>query len=290
MSRSSVLASPSSLMVSGPAPRRTSLGRQAVKYLEVARITLRSRWAYLGEQLLARVHLVIIMFVFVQLWRTTYAAEGSARVSGFTLPEMIWYLVATEAIILSLPRVHAALQQEVQGGDLAIRLNKPYSYLLFHYAAFVGEGLVLLATALGMGGLTAYLLVGGFDFRWEAVPVLALVYLVTQALHFTYHAAIGLLAFWTEDVMGIFFFLDRVKWILGGMLLPLDLFPPALRQLAEVLPFREMIYGPALLFVRFSWPAAAELLLRQGLWLLALSLVCVALYRLGVRRVDINGG
>lgn len=261
-----------------------------LKYLEVARTNLRSRYAYFWEQVLSTFHLVIIMFVFVQLWKVTYATSGSDQIGGYTLSEMIWYLVATEGMILSLPRIHSVLEAEVKDGDLAVRLNKPYSYLLFHYSAFAGEGLIRLITTLGVGSLTAYLLVGGFSFRWDAVPVLLLVYLVTQGVNFAYSASIGLAAFWVEDVSGLYFVFDRIKWILGGFLLPVEVYPEPIRTLVEALPFRHMIAGPARLFVKFSGGDALALLGAQSLWIALFGLVCWGIYRLGVRRVDINGG
>lgn len=261
-----------------------------LKYAEVAAITLRSAWAYLWNQLISMLFLGIIIFVFVQLWRATFAGQGDAVINGFTLPEMIWYLVATEAIVWSLPRIHAVLEQEVKGGDLALRLNKPYSYLGFHYASFLGEALMKLVISLVVGGLVAYLSVGGFAFRWEAVPVLMLLYLTTHGLNFFYIAAIGLAAFWVEEVVGLYLIFDRLKWILGGLLIPVNLYPDAVKRLVLLLPFRHMLGGPANLFVKFSWPAAGELLLHQLVWLLIFGLLCNLIYRLGVRRVDLNGG
>lgn len=264
--------------------------RTWLKYAEVARTTLRSRWAYLWDQLLGTLFLAVIMFVFVQLWQVTYASSSAEQFGGYSLPEIIWYLVATESIIMSLPRIHATLEAEVKDGDLAVRLNKPYNYLLFHYSAFLGEGLLRLSTSLLMGGLTAYLLVGGFTFRWEALPVLLLVYLTTQALHFFYNGAIGLAAFWTEDVSGLYLLADRLKWILGGLLLPVEVYPDMARRVVEVLPFRHMLAGPARLFVKFTWVGAGQLLVSQVVWLAVFGSVCTLIYRLGVRRVDVNGG
>lgn len=266
------------------------MNKALLKYVEVARTNLRSRWAYIWDQLLSTFHLVIIMFVFVQLWRVTYAAAPSSSFSGYTLPEIVWYLVATEAIITSLPRIHDVLQNEVKDGDLAVRLNKPYNYLLFHYSSYVGDGLMRLCTQLLVGGLTAYVLVGGFEFHWEAIPALLVVYLTTQVLHFFYGATIGLAAFWMEDVVGLYFIFDRAKWILGGFLLPIEIYPDAVRKVVEVLPFRHMIAGPASLFVKFEWAAVGELLASQALWAVIFGLVCIGVYRLGVRRVDVNGG
>lgn len=272
-----------------PAGSLRRVRRRVMKYAEVGRIAVRSGWAYLWNQLLATLFLVVVLYVFVQLWRATFAAEGPV-IDGYTLPEMIWYLVATEAIILSLPRVHAVLAQEVKDGDLALRLSKPYSYLGFHYASFLGEALVKLAVMLLVGGATAWLTVGPIPFRWEAAPLLLLLYLTTHALNFFYVAAAGLLAFWVEDVVGIYLLLDRLKWVLGGMLIPVGLYPEAMRRLVAWLPFRHMIGGPAELFVHFSWGGAAALLRQQALWLVVFGCICVGIYRLGVRRVDVNGG
>lgn len=116
------------------------MSRAWLKYVEVARDNVRSQWAYLWDQLLSTFHLVIIMFVFVQLWKVTYGSTSGEAFAGYSLAEVIWYLVATEAIITSLPRIHAVIDAEVKDGDLAIRLNKPYNYLLFHYSSFLGEG------------------------------------------------------------------------------------------------------------------------------------------------------
>ncbi|HYG56699.1 MAG TPA: hypothetical protein VD902_01335 [Symbiobacteriaceae bacterium] len=265
------------------------MSRAWLKYAEVARITVRSRWAYLGEQLISNWFLVVVIFVFVQLWKVTYASQAQ-QMQGFTLAEMIWYLVATESIILSLPRIHSAIEQEVKSGDLALRLNKPYNYLLFHFSAFIGEGLVRLMTCLLIAGLTAYVMVGGFIFRWEAAPVLLAIYLTTAAMHFFYNAMAGVAAFWLEDVMGLFFVLDKLKWLLGGLLLPVELFPGVARTVAEALPFRYMIAGPARLFVKFSWDGAWQLFQSQLLWTVVFGAICVGVYRLGVRRVDVNGG
>lgn len=260
-----------------------------LKYREVGLTTMRSRWAYIWEQLISAIFMAVVMYVFVQLWQVTFGA-GDAQIEGFTLKEMIWYLVATESIVWSLPRVHGVIEQEVKSGDLALRLNKPYSYLLFHYSAFLGEGILRLGTALLVMGLTAFLTVGGFALQWHAVPVLLTVYVTTATLHFCYNSIIGLGAFWMEDVTGLYLLLDRLKWLAGGLLLPVELYPGIARQVVEALPFQHMIAGPARLFVKFSWAGAWQLWQSQLIWAVLFGLLCAGIFRLGVRRVDVNGG
>jgi hypothetical protein len=69
-------------------------------------------------------------------------AGGSKTLAGFTFDQMIWYLVATETIIMSMTPIHRHIEREIREGDVAIRLNKPYSFLGFHWSVFIGEGVL----------------------------------------------------------------------------------------------------------------------------------------------------
>lgn len=259
------------------------------KYGAVGSTQIRSRWTYVGEQLLSNLFLAVIMYVFVQLWRATYDGEGRL-IDGLTLAQMIWYLVATEVIQFSHPRVYAVIESEVRNGDLALRLNKPYQYLGFHAAAFLGDASVQLIAALPVAMAVALLTVGPVAVPLYAVPVLLFIWATTLLLHFAWAAMIGLAAFWLEDVTGLYFILDKIKWVMGGFLMPIALFPDWLQQIALLLPFRLMFGEPARLLVEFSWAKAGTLLGWQALWLGIMLALLYGVYRLGVRRVDSNGG
>lgn len=260
-----------------------------MKYLHVILTTWRSRLAYFWDVIASSLFLVVILFVFVQLWRITLGQSGQA-IEGFTLEKMIWYYVATETIVLSLIPVHRHIEREVREGDVAIRLNKPYSYLMFHFATTLGEGLFKAILLIAIGSAITLALVGPLSFDFSAIPALLVVYIVTMALNFAYSALIGLTAFWTEDVTGLFFVMDRAKWLLGGFLLPIALFPEPLKTWAQAMPFHLMIYAPARLAVEFSWSGWFELLARQGALLVVFAATASFVYAMGVRRLNLNGG
>src|SRR5206468_11897150 len=91
----------------------------AAKYAALFAAGIHNQLAYWGEWLLRGVFLVMVLFVFLQLWEATYRAQGKATIAGFTLPQMLWYLALTESIVLSRPRVNQAIDQEVRTGDIA---------------------------------------------------------------------------------------------------------------------------------------------------------------------------
>ena len=48
----------------------------------------------------------------------------------------------TEVIVISTPALHRMVSEEVKSGDIAYKLVRPYSYILYYFAAHCGEFLV----------------------------------------------------------------------------------------------------------------------------------------------------
>ena len=69
--------------------------------------------------------------------------------------------------------------------------------------------------------------------------------MIVNILDFQGMFLIGLGAFWLEDTSGLLLIYSRVTMILGGMLIPLELFPESWQPVLRVLPFSSMVYGPA---------------------------------------------
>ena len=262
------------------------------KFWAVMQVTLRSRVRYLGDLWGSAFFILVVMYVFIELWRVTYAQGGDAtgRVAGLSLTQMIWYLVATETIIMSMIPIHRHIENEIKNGDVAIRLNKPYSFLGWHAAVFLGEGALKALVLAGMGGVAAAWAVGLPEFSTAQVPALIVSFVLTALLNFLWGAMIGLLAFWTEDVTGFYFVFDRIKWLMGGFLMPVTLFPTWLQDIVAWTPFPLMIYEPARMAIDFSWERWIDVSSRQLGLLLLLTLVAWGIYRAGVRRLDVNGG
>jgi|SRR5579859_795477 len=203
---------------------------------------------------------------------------------------MVWYLVITETIVLSVARVSDLIDQQVKSGELAYTLAKPYSYPLFHFAQYLGGVLLALPANFLAGAALALVFAGPPPTNAAAWPVIALAALLAICLHFAVGLSIGLLAFWFEDTNAFYWIYQKLTFVLGGLYLPLSLFPSTLRAVAQRLPFSALAYAPARLSAQFDLRLAAGTLLTQLAWLLALGGVALLIYRGGVRRVNVNGG
>lgn len=263
--------------------------RRYTKYLAIFRTQLVNSAAYPVELLLRSVSIVLFMLVFFGLWRAAYEGAGGGSIAGLTLRDTLWYLVLAETIVLSKPRIAQAVAAQVKDGSIAYLLNKPYGFLGYQAAVALGDSLLRMLLNALAGGAVVWLMVGPPPALWAValvLPALALAWLID----FCFAALIGLCAFLTEDVAAFEWIYGKLIFLLGGMLIPLDFLPEWLQQIARVLPFAAIVYGPARLFVAPSLPALLGLLAFQLGWAVALVALAALAYRRGAAYLSINGG
>jgi len=269
---------------------RHRLRRAWRKYAAVLRVSIANNLAYMMEVFFRALLLIVLVFIIGQLWKTTFAARGATILSGFTISDMIWYLVVAEAITMSLPPLTRRIDMEVRSGQLAYLLGRPCSYILYNYAQYMGERLVRLLINAIIGAALALVFVGPPHFTWMGVVAWPLVTLLALSIEFVAYFSIGLLAFWTEDTNAFSFVFSRLTLVLGGVLAPIEIFPQPLRSIAQALPFSAILYGPARTLVHFELDRFGWLLLQQVSTLAVGSLILLAVYSIAIRRVNINGG
>ena len=269
---------------------RHALPRRWRKYAAAFRVSLRTQLAYAGEVWLRTLFLLLIMFIFSSLWHTTYTETGRATLGGFTLTQMLWYLAITESIILSRPRESFRIDEEVRTGGIAYALARPYNFVLYRYAQVLGERLLRMGINLAVALPLALVFTGGVGLRLAGLLPGLLVLLGAVTIDYLLVISVQLLAFWVEDTVAFQFIYDRLLMILGGMLLPISLFPGPLEAVARTLPFSAIVNGPAQTLVRFDAHDFLALLVRQGAALAGAALLAGLVFRLGVRRVHANGG
>ena len=239
----------------------------------------------LGRSLL----IVLFMWIFMNLWRVTYGATGTRSIAGLTLADTMWYLMMAEAVMLSKRDLSETMSEQVKDGSVAYLLNKPFNFILYHFAAGLGDSVLAFGGNLIIGSAVVWLMVGpppgitGWLFAGVAV-VLALL------LDFCFSALIGLSAFVVEETVAFRWIYQKFLLLLGGVLIPLDFFPAWLQTISLNLPFAWIIYGPARLFIDPSPARLGYVFMQQGIWLAVVGGTVWVLYRRAVARLAINGG
>jgi ABC-2 type transport system permease protein len=260
------------------------------KYAWIGLTSARSNLAYLGEVATRVIFLGVILYIFLQLWRATYAQTGATQLGGLTLTQMLWYLAMTESIILSGPRVAQEVDQDVRTGALSIQLIRPLSYPLYRLWNTLGERITRFVLNTLVGAAIALLFVGPIPLSLAGLALFVPTLLLAFVLDFLGHFLIGLAAFWLEDTSGLMLIYTRVTMILGGMLLPIELFPDSWQPLIKALPFASIVYGPARMFIHPNLAYLGELVLRQGVAILLFAAAVALVYRVALKRIHAHGG
>ncbi|GAB4529731.1 MAG: hypothetical protein Fur0018_16540 [Anaerolineales bacterium] len=259
------------------------------KYVAIFRVQLLNSLAYpinfLGRSLMV----VLFLWIFFQLWRTVYAANGQTVINGLSLHDTLWYLMLAETLELGRPRLERAVSAAVKDGAIAYLLNKPYDFLLYQLSIALGESIPQTGLNALIGGALVWVMVGAPPpvYGW---PGTLLVFAGAWLLHFFVNAMIGLAAFVTEEVAPFTWIYQKLVFVLGGMLIPLDFYPAWLQGIVHKLPFAAMMYAPARLFVQPTWAHFWQAIGMQSLWLIIFGGVLWLAYRQGLQRLVINGG
>ena len=227
-----------------------------------------------------------VVAVLSTLWRTA-AAANDGLVAGYSAVALTWYVATTEAATVSLDtRLIESTGEDIASGSIAVELLRPASVLAVRVAIEVGRGLPRLGACAAIGVIYSSFVAGpapGGLALLLAAPSLVL----AIACNLVAQHAFAAVSFWVRDARATWFLYQKLVFIVGGMLLPLEVLPDALRQVALVLPFMAMAYAPARLASGHLEP---HLLVVQLAWLVGLGALAAVTFARGERRLQVAGG
>jgi len=260
-----------------------------VKFWHVVRLVFLERMAYRTNLFLEVFGGILASVIVVVLWVAIFRGAGTDQVGGYSLPEMVTYLLGAGLInsfILTTAEKPEA-SEAIQGGELSGILIRPMSPHVFWFARDLGnKGFYLL---LGFAGYAAVLVLfqdllllppgrGHLLFSLFSVGVAAVV-------QFFLFQILGLLSFWMENTYGIRFAARVVMEVVAGAIIPLSFFPAILHDLFLLLPFPLMIYLPMRIYLGKIPLEQVPFELGKGvIWIVFLVLLYRHLWGKGIRQ------
>lgn len=228
----------------------------------------------------------IVVVVLAGLWRAA-AQSNSGTIAGYSAAAITWYIATSEAATVSLnSRLIADIGADVVSGAVVVELLRPVSVVRQRVLAEVGRVLPRLYIC-ALTGMALCLVVVGYPLNLGAavlvVPSLAL----AVCCNIVAQHAFASISFWLRESGATWFLYQKLVFMLGGVLIPLEVLPGWLRTAAMATPFPSMGYVPARLAAGHFQP---KLLLMQMGWLLALSSVAALVFNRGEHRLEVVRG
>jgi ABC-2 type transport system permease protein len=230
---------------------------------------------------------VLALAIFWAFWRATPLAElGRA---DLTADRLVWYLAITEWIVFATGMPYREIEDDIRSGALATGLSRPIGYAaacLAQWSGAVAFRLPLFAAigfcaALGFSGtvpLEPAMLLGWLSSAFLAVILIHLCQLM-----------IGLATVWTGSAAPLHWIWQKGLFVLGGLIIPLSLYPRPFRGYAELSPFAAMLSAPASLALDSSRGHVTTVLLLQIAWLVALAALAWLVARAAIGRLLARG-
>ena len=227
--------------------------------------------------------------VMLAVW-VTIAAAGP--VGGYGTGQFVGYYLAL-LLVRQLTSVWVAweLDHDIRLGELSAKLLRPLNPIHGHIALHLADKIFRLFTVVPLI-LLAIVVVPGVDYRASAVTMVLFVLTLVGALaiRFMSQYCIGLASFWITQSLALNEMLYAGLLMFGGVIAPLELFPPAVAGLATYLPFRYMLSLPVeILMNRLSPAQTLAALGLQAAWLVLFVTVYRILWRIGLKHYSAVG-
>jgi ABC-2 type transport system permease protein len=263
------------------------------KYAAVAALSFRQRLAEPAALWGRMLFYFIILLTYSRLWQAVLggaAAEPSqSHAAGPSAANYVWYLVVTEWIVLSQPTIWQDIEADVRSGDVAYQLSRPISYAGARAAEGFGDLLSRLIV-LGVCGLVLGRLFSGAWPSAEGLALAALVAPLASVVLSIAHLGIGLSAFWVHDCTSVYLIWQKLMFVLGGLMLPLAIYPDWFRSVASYTPFAALLFGPGRLVMEGDRALALRLTAELSGWGALAVLGVIALERRARRSITLHGG
>lgn len=231
---------------------------------------------------------VVFGFLRCAVLLTVFA--GAARVAGYDPAAAVTFVWVGQGLIdVALGWSNIELAERVRSGDIAIDFVRPWDLQLARLAddlGRVGFSMVVRFLPPMLVGAAFYELRLPADaLGWAAF---AIGVLLAAVVGFGLRFLVNLSAFWLLDWRGVFGLYAVLSGLLGGLVLPVGLFPPWAQVAVWCTPFPATVQVPADLLIGHGSPA--PLLAYQLGWAVALLWFGRVVLRRAERVLVVQGG
>jgi ABC-2 type transport system permease protein len=232
---------------------------------------------------------IVSSLIVIFLWMAIYRSAGKEVIGGYSLREMVTYLLGgglINSFILTTAE-NPETSQNIQDGTLSNLLIQPVSpYGIWFFRDLGGKIFFLMLGLLGYVFVCSFFhryLVYSLNFEYFFFFLLSL--LLASLLQFFMFQGFSLLSFWIENTYGIRFTMRVIMEVLAGTIIPLSFFPGILEKIFLFLPFHFLVYLPMNIYLgKIPLIQAAFELLKETGWITGFGLLNLLIWRKGIRQ------
>jgi ABC-2 type transport system permease protein len=265
------------------------------KYWHVIGIGIQNNLTYRVNYLARTLFSFIPLFAMLSLWRTIFAQQGGAPLSGFTAAQMIFYylMVAVVDVLTAVNEDDWQIAADIREGNISQFLLKPIDYLWYRLCLFFSGRIAFMSMACIPLAAFIFCFRGYFvaPATGAALGAFLVSIVLTALLQFFVSYTMAMLAFWFLEISTLIFILFAFEYLASGHLFPLGLLPAALQHALFFTPFPSMLYVPIAIYMgKISGAGIGLGLAMQLMWLVLAYALARFAWRRGIKKYAAFGG
>ena len=260
-------------------------------YLMFVKNGFRQNAVYRANTILYAITSMLYLLIQFSIWQALYGTQ--AAVEQVSLSQMLTYCVINQLVrSFTDDNIGTNLGNKIRSGEIGGDFVRPINLKLYLIADQLGDcsyafcfnfiPIVITTAVCGTFTLPA-------SFFHGAAFVISLVLGVT--LNYLISYTLGLIAFWVKNGGYISWLMRAMTNLFGGTVIPFWFYPPALRRVAKLLPFRFITFEPISIYLgQTAGTDALSAIGLQIIWIAAVYLLGRLLWSKAEKLVIVQGG
>lgn len=258
--------------------------------LKLAKMQFNQYTIYKSNFYLFTLNRVVEVVVYIFVWQAIYSQTGN--IGEFTISQMVtYYILVASLMSISTWGINETMAHSIRNGQINKELLNPITYFQYYFGINIGEiGFAILV------GIATFIICSIF---WSvALPIsignfVLFVIVIALGIPITFfiQMIVGTVGFYTNSIWGMQILRKAVISIFSGVIAPIYLFPNWFQTIANILPFKELIYTPINIWLgTISSAEIIFVIVKQILWGIILYFIAKKFFNYAVKKITINGG
>lgn len=233
---------------------------------------------------------IVEVVVNIFVWQAIYNQTGNA--GGFTISQMVTYYILVVTISpISLWGINENMARSIRNGKINKELLNPITYFQYYFGINLGE--IAFALVVGIATFIVCNIFWTVSLPTSMTNFMLFIIVILLGIPITFflQMIVGTAGFYTNSIWGMQILRKAVISILSGLIAPITLFPIWFQNLANILPFKELIYTPISIWLgQIEVSDIYFIIIKQIIWGIILYIIAKVFFNHAVKKITINGG
>jgi len=258
--------------------------------LALAKMQIKQYTIYPSNFCLFTLNRIVEVVVYIFVWQAIYAQTGNA--GGFEISKMITYYILVVSISsLVTWGINEDMAYSIRSGKINKELLNPITYFEYYFGVNLGE--LAFAVIVGIATFIICAIFWSVSFPVNIINCVLFIIVILLGIPITFfiQMIVGTAGFYTNSIWGMQILRKATVSIFSGMIAPITLFPNWFQNLANILPFKELVYTPINIWLgEVAINDIFLIIIKQIIWGIILYVIAKVFFNHAVKKITINGG